>query len=601
MSASSQSGPLRALTILATLILTGVILYYAQRVLIPVALAVLFAFVLGPVVALLQRRGLPRTPAVLITVLATFGIIGLSGWLVSLELHSLARDLPNHQANITRKIASLQGAGGGVFSRLKDMWLDVSGEFEKIMGAGAANQPPPVLVRIEESEFAWFPEFVGPAAEFLATALLVIVLVIFMLIRREDLRNRVLRLVGKGRLGLTTRALDDATQRISRFLVMQSITNFCLGTAVMIGLFAIGVRYAFLWGLLAAVLRFIPYVGIWVAMVMPLTTSLAVSNGWLQPILVLVLFLCLELVTANALEPLLFSHSTGISPIALLVAVVFWTWLWGPIGLILATPLTTCLVVLGKFVPPLEFFDVLLGDEPVLENEVLYYQRLLARDHDEAALLVEEYLARCPVDRVYDEMLLPALVLAKRDRQRGDVTAEDQEYILQATRDLLEDIVAPQQQIRRAATAPLQTAKELPAPSITLLGCPARDEMDELALHMFQELTISAGFRVEVAPPTILSSETLHWVKENRPVAVCIAALPPGGNSHARYLCKRLRGEFPDLKILIGCWGQGEEPAKSVEEFRSVGADFVSTSLLAARSQVTPLAQTVPVTKAQAG
>jgi predicted PurR-regulated permease PerM len=599
--APSQPGPLRTLTILATLILTGVILYYAQRVLIPVALAILLTFVLAPVVAILQRRRLPRTPAVLVTVFATFVIIGLAGWLVTVELHSLARELPNHQANITRKIASLQGTGGGVLDRLKDMWQEVSGELEKLTGENTSGQPPAQLVRIQKSEFSWFPDIVGPVVEAFAMALLVVMLVIFMLIRREDLRNRVLRLMGKGRLGLTTRALDDATQRISRFLVMQSIINLCFGTALMIGLFFIGVRYAFLWGLLAAILRFVPYVGTWIAMLLPLTISFAVSTGWLQPILVLVLFICLELATANAIEPLLLSHSTGISPIALLVAVVFWTWLWGPIGLVMATPLTTCLVVMGKFVPQLEFFDVLLGDEQVLETEIMYYQRLLARDHDEASLLVEEYLAHYPVDRVYDEMLLPALILVKRDRQRGDVTAEDQEFIVQATRDILDDVVIPQQQIKRAATAPLAAAEQQAASQAVLFGCPARDDMDELALRMFAEVAAPVGYRVEVVPPSMLSSEILSWVKENRPALVCIAALPPGGIAHARYLCKRLRAQFPELKILIGRWGQADELSKMVEGFRSLGADFVSATLLESRSQVAPLSQTVPVTAAQAG
>jgi len=588
--AQTNAGPQRSFMVLATLVLTGLILYYAQRVLIPVALSILLAFVLMPLVGLLQRRGLPRITAALIAVLSTFVVIGAAGWLVGLELQSLARELPAHEKNITAKIASLQSTGGGAFDRLKSMVQDLSAEFEKVMGGGEG--PPPQLVRIERSNLDWLPSLVGPMAESLAMALLVVILVVFMLIRREDLRNRVLRLVGTGRLTLTTRALDDATQRISRFLLMQSVINLCFGILVMVGLRVIGVPYAFLWGLLAAILRFVPYVGIWVAMTLPVILSMAVYPGWLEPILVLATFLCLELITANVVEPLLFSHSTGISPVALLVAVVFWTWLWGPIGLIMATPLTTCLVVLGKFVPQLEFFDVLLGDEPVLQSEISYYQRLLARDHDEAAALVEEYLAQHPVEHVYDDMLLPALSLAKRDGQRGDLSNEDLSSFEQATRDILEDIVVPQEQIKRVAHGPLD-GRAGSADQPLLLGCPARDAIDELSLEMFGELLETAGCRMEIAPVTMLTSEMLSWVKDHRPALVCIGSVPPGGVAHGRYLCKRLRAQFPEIKIMVGRWGPPTEDITRVNErFRSAGADLIATTLQESRSQALPLLQT---------
>jgi len=591
-----SSGPQRSFLILATLALVVAFLYYAQKVLIPLALAILLTFVLLPAVNWLQHRGLRRTPAVLVAVVLAFSLLGTAGWLLTLEVRSLAAkiDEPGPKENIKDKIASLAGSGGGVIDKFTTMWQEVSEEFQKL-AAGREPSQKPLRVEIDTPSFAWLPNVLGPLVEFLASTLLVVMLVIFMLIRREDLRNRLLRVVGEGRLTLTTRALDEAGQRISRFLVMQLIINLGFGAMLGMGLFLVGVPYAFLWGFLAAVLRFIPYVGTWVAMVLPLAVSIALLEGWTQPLLVFALFLGLELLTANVIEPLLFSHSTGVSPVALLIAVVFWTWLWGPIGLVLATPLTTCLVVLGKYVPQIEFFDVLLGDEPVLETEVSYYQRLLARDPDEAALLVEEHLKTLPLETVYDDLLVPALVLARRDRQRGQLAPEDQEFIVQVTRDILEDLVLPQQQIKRIATAPPRplpgTDDHAAPPKVLILAYPARDESDALALEMFRQLLEPAGCRVEIGSVALLSSEMMTQVREQRPAAVCIASLPPGGLTHARYLCKRLRTQFPDIKVLVGLWGLTGDVAQAQERLRSAGADQVATKLLESRAQVMPLVQ----------
>ena len=252
-----------------------------------------------------------------------------------------------------------------------------------------------------------------------------VVLVIFMLIDHADLRNRLIRLAGYGRLPLATRALDEAVQRISRYLQMQSIINGSYGVALALGYFLIGVPYAFFWGFLAATLRFIPYVGPVLAAAFPIVLSLAAFDGWVQPILVISLVLVLELVSNGLLEPLLYGQSTGVSEVALMVAIAFWTWLWGPVGLLLATPLTVCVSVLGRYVPQLEFLKILLADEPVLEAHAAYYQRLLAKDQDEAAAIVDDALRTQALDAVYDEVLIPALVAAKRDREQGTLAVED--------------------------------------------------------------------------------------------------------------------------------------------------------------------------------
>lgn len=588
MAAASPSDPQRTFSILASVILVIAVLHYVQAVFIPLAMAVLLTFVLLPAVEWLQRQGLRRVFAVLVAVLLAFSLLGAAGWLIAVEVQGLVRELPANEKNLRDKMAGLEGMGPGLLDQLQTMWKDITRGLHK-----DENKPPPLPVEVTNTEsFAWVPSILGPAVEFLATALLVVVLVVFMLIRREDLRNRLLRLVGKGRLTLTTRALDEAAQRISRFLMTQLLINLSFGTLLTFGLYLIGMRYALLWGFIAAMMRFIPYVGSAIAALLPIAMSVAIYPGWLKPIEISVLFLVLETFTANVLEPLLLSHSTGVSPMALLVAAVFWTWLWGPIGLVLATPLTTCLVVLGKFVPSMEFFDVLLGDEPVLELEVSYYQRLLARDQDEATLLVEEFLQTHPVETVYDEMLLPALVLAKRDRERGELAEDDQEFILQVTRDILEDVVLPQQQVKKIATAatPLPEAGEPASPPRALVfGCPAQDETDELALHMFQQLLELNDCRMEIGSVSMLSSEMIGWIKAQRPDLVCIASVAPGGVAHARYLCKRLRAQFADLKILLGRWGQIENVEKVRERLRLAGADQVGISLLESLAQLLPL------------
>ncbi len=269
---------------------------------------------------------------------------------------------------------------------------------------------------------------------------LVIVLVIFMLVQREDLRNRLIRLVGYGRLTFTTSALEEAGQRISRYLLMQTIINSSFGLTVGWVLYLIGIPYAVLWGFFAAGLRFIPYVGAFAATIMPSALSLAVFQGWLWPILVVGIFVALELICNMVLEPLLYAESAGVSGVALLVAVAFWTWLWGPIGLVLATPLTVCVVVLGKYLPRLDFIGVLMSDQPAMESNISYYQRLLAMDQAEAAEIVEEHLKNHPAEQIYDEILVPALISARSDRDLGRLTADGEQFIFRATREILDDL-----------------------------------------------------------------------------------------------------------------------------------------------------------------
>jgi hypothetical protein len=431
---------------------------------------------------------------------------------------------------------------------------------------------------------------VAPIFERLASGGLAIVLVIFMLLQREDLRNRLIRLIGYGRLTVTTKALEEASQRISRYLLMQSIINASFGITVAIALSLIGLPYALLWGFLAAILRFIPYVGPWAAAIMPGILSIIVFEGWMWPALVVAVFLALELVANMILEPRLYGESAGVSEVGLLIAVAFWTWLWGPIGLILATPLTVCVVVLSKYVPQLNFISVLMSDEPVIKSNISYYQRLLAGDQDEATEIVEEHLKNHPLEETYNDVLVPALNYAKRDRNLGRLAENDQQFVYRATREILEDLNG----FKPGASNPAEVAlightSTVTTPVVRIVGCPARDDADELALLMFRHLLDPGRYELIVLPEETLASEVIDHIAEKAPALVCISSLPPGGLAQTRYLCKRLRGRFPHLRIIVGRWGSQNE--NSGDSLLAAGADKIGTTMIETRDQVIQLSQ----------
>jgi predicted PurR-regulated permease PerM len=602
------------------LLLVTAFLYWARTVLIPVALAVLLAFILAPLVNLVQRRGLGRLPAVLVVVVFSFLLLGGVGWLISLQVGGLLRNLPHYRGVIDRKLQSLQVSGhDSVWSELKQTARDVSKHFgaaDEAEGAegGATEQaarraaeavagdtpkgPPgtperPLYVRTVSSGWSELAEAAGPAAEGLGTAFLVVVLVLFMLVQRENLRNRVVRLIGHGRLIVTTRAIDEGARRISRYLLMQLCVNSAFGLLLALGMIVLGMvtghselsRYALLWGFVCGTLRFVPYVGTWVGAALLFFFTVATLPDWGTPAGIFAYFLVLELLTANVVEPLLFGHSTGVSPLALLLAAAFWTWLWGPVGLVLSTPLTVLLVVLGKYVPQLEFLEVLLADEPALHTYVTYYQRLVARDQDEATDLVEEFVQTHTLDAVYEQVLLPALVLARQDRERGELDADDFEFVLRATREVLDDLGAVEQE-RFPPKAEAQAA-----PRAVLLGCPARDEADEVALLVFARLLGPQGYKVEVISSHVLAAEVLARVGNECPRVVLVGSLPPGGLAQARYLCKRIKAQCPGVKIAVGRWGEKENLERLQKRLKASGADLVATTLSETRAQVVPLLQ----------
>ena len=574
---------MRPLVVLATAALVVGALYFAQVVLIPIALASLVTFLLSPVVNALDRR-IGRVPAVLaVTALALVLTAGV-GWLLARQLSTLATELPQYRANIRQRVQDIRGFGsGGPVEKVQQTVKEVVGEIQKSNAAdGPREKPVPVVVEPQSSLLFNFPGLFDTAA----MASVVAVLVIFMLLERQSVRNRLIRLVGYRWVTSTTKALDEAGARISRYLLMQCLINGTFGLAAAVGLYCIGVPYAALWGVLAAALRFIPYIGPWGAALLPIALSLATSPGWLQPILVAALFTVLELCANMVLEPWLYGQSAGVSQVALLVAVMFWTWLWGPVGLLLATPLTVCLLVLARYLPAMGFLVVLIGDEPAMTPQARYYQRILARDQDEAEDVVEEYLKDHAPDSVYDDVLLPALYFTKQDRERDNITDADVQFAIELTRDLLDDL-AHDRVLDSAAATDLH--RGIDGRSVRVVLAPVRDELDAAALAMVGQLIERDGGQVELLAAAMLTSEVLEHVGETRPDVCCVGCVAPGGLNHTRHLCKRLRARFPDLKLVVGRWGLHDERDQEEPQLVDAGADRVATTLLATRQQIAEL------------
>lgn len=583
-----------------TLVLTIAVLYLAREVLIPLALAILFSFLLGPAVRKLERRGMWRWAATTLVAGAFFLTFAGVGWIVFNQSLDLAGQLPTYQDNIQQKLTSLRGPAGGSFRRaakaveninknLQEAGTDAAVEAaapntstNPVTGKREDSAPPPVAVKIVEPSFnpsQMLGNILGPVLGPLGTAGIVIVFTIFLLLEAEDLRDRLLHLAGSERLSVTTQAVNDAGKRVSKYLRMQALINTSYGLAVAGGLWAIGVPSAGLWGLLSGCLRFVPFLGVWVATAFPLIISFAAFDKWTPMVETVALFAVLELVVCNVFEPWLFSASTGVSTVAVVVAATFWTWLWGPVGLLLATPLTVCIVVLGRYVPQLEFLHTLLGDTPALPPDSRLYQRLLAFDQEAVAEIADEHLKEnTPVD-FYDHVLIPALNQAQLDTRQGRLGEDAQAFIRQTTHTLVEELRerprgtfvsglgAPQtidSTQGKAATVTAGLAKlEEPCPvaplTVKVVILPARNEADEAAGNMLAHLLALDCIGTAVLSSKLLVQEMLGAVAEHRPALVFISALRPFAVMHARYLSKRLRAQDPSIKIVIGLWDAQKE------------------------------------------
>ena len=552
----------------------------AQDVFIPIALAMLLTFVLSPIVERLQHWHVPRVAAVVVTVVFAFSVLGGLGWLLASQATTLAADLPQYKHNLTRKIREVRRVGkSDSLEKAQSAVKEVIGELQKD-GAVAAKKPaqPVVVEKPAPGGLDSLRATLAPIADVLATVGFVVVLVIFMLIERQRLLERIIRLGGTARVTLTTKILSDAADRIGRYLQAQSLINTGFGVTIATGLFLIGVPYALLFGVLGAVLRFVPYVGVWVAAGSAALVSLAVSDGWREPLMVLTLFTLVELLIYLVVEPLLYSHSAGVSPLALLITLAFWTWLWGPIGLILGTPLTVCLVALGRHLPEMQFIVVLFGDEPVVSTDVAVYQRLLKGDEDGARAVFAQYVKEHPTADVYEEALLPVLARVRRDASRGALTAQESAFITGAIRrvvDESEDGGRPAAQDEAAA-----------APVLEALACPARDEVDAAALRMLAARVATEGVRLDVADAGVLAAEVLERVEAMRPGVVVVASVAANGLGHARYVLKRLRARFADLPLVATCWSAPDEADEARAALVDAGATDVATTLGEARDRI---------------
>jgi predicted PurR-regulated permease PerM len=571
-------------------VLVVAVLYWAQAVLVPFALAILLAFILAPPVTWLQRWA-GRVPAVLLMVSLVFAALGLAGWGLTRQMDHLVEDLPGYRANIRAKIADVRGAGkGGAIEKLQQTLEGIKTD----MGTSEAPKGTvlrPVVVTSNPatgfSGFAWLGPFVGP----LGTAGLVAAMVIFMLLERRDLRDRLIGLIGHGQLSSTTRAFDEAGRRVSRQLLMQSLVNLLYGTAVFVGLFFLHVPYPLVWATLAAALRFIPYVGPVLGAGAPILVSLAALEGWVGPLIVLAVFVVLELFTNLVLETVLYAGAAGVSQVALLASVAFWTWLWGPLGLLMATPLTVCFVVLGKHVPGLAFVGALMADTSALAPEYIYYQRLLARDQSEAADLIDSHTRTEPPESVYDALMLPALSYAERDRLEQRLSSEEEAALVAATRELISDAA---ECIRRHVDTESPAASADPSllgprEPLAVLGYAVKGVADEVALAMLAHLLGDLPIAMETTGARMQALELVSLVRDRKFSVVCIADLLPGPSSTARYLVKRLRAALPELRIAVGRWGPRALADESPQPLLHAGANHVGSGLVESRNYLSGL------------
>ena len=593
-----------------------VTLYVGSDILVPIALSVLLSFVLTPIVSRLERWRLGRIPSVLAVVALVFvGIAGF-GMVVGNQIGDLADNLPLYQRNLHAKIESLRSAtstaDSGVLKQATEAFRDLRQELEQATGQNQpapqpspqsaptaaprpANPPAdrePITVRVQQPDPAPLEvmrDILGPVLAPIATAGMVLVFTIFMLLQREDLRDRLIRLAGSGDLSRTTEAMNDAGERVSRYLLMQVVVNVTYGVPIGVGLWLIGVPNPLLWGLLATVLRFIPFLGPVIAAAFPILLSFAVAPGWTLPLMTIALFVAVELFSNNVVEPWLYGSATGLSSLAIIVAAVFWTALWGPVGLLLATPLTVCLVVLGRHVPQLRFLEVMLGDRQVLPDEAKIYQRLLARDPIEAAEIAEDKLSECSLPELCDRFLLPSLSLAEQDRQRGTLNPEGRQAVTEGMAALMDELVEPTPAPNSASSSGTDAANRA-SPAARVLCVGARNNLDEAAANLLAQTLRQRGAQADVVSCETVSARNIVAVGTSGASAVVLSYLNPTSLPHARRMVRRMRLHFgPKVPVLLCLWSvhpAADAPERATAE---TAADRVATNVTGAVSHLEDL------------
>ena len=575
--------------------IVGVILIVAglhagRELLVPFSLAALLALLLAPISAALERLRIGRTPAVLLTVFFAAAVIGGVGWLVTRQVADVARKLPDHRVNIQAKTAQM-GPLGEPLLKGYSMLEAAGAQLSRPRTREGAPTPP---FRASESPsdlissgaMDLLGDFFLSIFNTLGTGFIVLLLVIFLLVYRDDVRDRLIQLFGATKVKVTTQAMDDAATSTSRYLLTQSIVNLAYGVIVGAGLLAIGLPSAFLWGILAALSRFVPYFGPWLGAAVPIFLSLAVFPGWTRSLVLAGSWLAVEAVIANAVEPLLYGRKTGVSPLAVLMAAVFWTWAWGGLGLLLSIPLTVSLVVLGKHFPPLRFLHTMLSEDVSLEPRIQLYQRLLARDHAAAEEVVESFGTDKPPGVLFDQLLLPALSLAQGDRVWGRLEEASSEFIRKSLLSIADDIAD-----RPAApTAPPPIVAAQGAPHLVLV-VPTADASDELGARMLQRVLELRHVHAESLPVGVTVGEKTRLAAERNPDLVILVALHPSALIPIRYLHKKIRSVLPDTEILIALLQAPGEPRHWSLRLMSKNGPTVVTSVVSAETSV---AQSLP-------
>jgi predicted PurR-regulated permease PerM len=546
-----------------TLVVAG--LWAAQTVLVPLALGIILAFMLTPLVRFCDRLRLPRFVGVALTMLLALSAVGAFGYVIMNQFADLSTQVSKYTGSMRQKVADLRDAKG---APLRQLSRTVDRVTEQLDGNRADQRRaelvrvvPPRLTPIERLQSTMHDVF-----QPLVSTFIVLVLVTFMLGQREDLRDRFIRLLGADNVTLTTRLMDEAAQRVSRFLVAQMLINLVFGVLVGLALYWIGVPYAALWGGLTVVLRFVPYVGTLLSALIPALLAFAIFPGWLQALQTLGLFLILDTLTAYFVEPVVFGQRTGVSSFALLVSALFWIWVWGPMGLLLATPLTVCVAVLGRHVRSLRFLAVIFADEPALMPHVRYYQRLLARDDDEASALASHKLSELGAVGMMDSVLIPALAMGMQHRAQDEISADDLDFVVAATSEVVE-------QLKVAQPAAVQSSPRI-------VGLAARSVIDQLVLDMLSIGLSAAGQPLRSVEGSLSSTEAAAQAVAQRPQIACLVALSPARGAEVRSYCRKLRAERPDAKLLVlRPPAMDRDSGRATARMQDAGADCVAGSL----------------------
>ena len=591
-------------SVASALLIAGIVialLYIGRPILEPLVIAALLAFILTPVIRQLRTWGVWRTPAIVLAVASAIALVALLSGTILLQVAQLAEDLPKHEANIRAKVRALSAAAPWS-SRVLDRASGTLRELQKetTREERLASGQKPLLVEVRQppsSGLEALGSLVQPLLSPLATTALVLLFLLFILLQREDISDRFVRLAGTGDLQRTTAALDDAATRLSRFFLMQISLNAGFGVVIAVGLWLIGVPNAILWGILAGLMRFVPYIGSFIAAFFPLVLAVAIDSGWTMVWLTAALFIVTEPIAGHVVEPLLYGQHTGLSPVAIVVSSLFWTVVWGPIGLLLATPLTVCLVVLGKHIDSLKFIDVLLGDEPALEPEERFYQRVLAGDATEAADQAEEELKSTSLSTYYDTVAMKALLLAQADAAHGKLSRDKQLQIRDTIEEIVDDLadypdeVPPGAEDGRHAKAPLPPVIsrgqmpddwQMPYPVLCIAS---RSALDEAASTMLAQVLEKHGVAAWVQPFVDVATTRGFKVDVTDAHLVCLSYLGAATKpAHVRYLIRRLRRVMPRAKFLA--WMLGDDPDKVEEWVQAVGADLGATSLAQATAIV---------------